>query len=163
MAELQNSFWEFSLSFYASTEVQKTCLNLQETLGADVNIVLFMLFNAKQGKQLSEVAIRTINHAVTAWRENIIQPIRSARKNLKHAKHSLSNAQQDQFKTQLMATELQAEKLEQAMIEAVEITWVSVSPEQAASTNIQNYAHLLGCDSTTDDFRTLLNCFNKHQ
>ena len=162
MIDIPNSFWSFSLSFYSETEVKKACLDLQERLNADVNMLLFLLYQAGQGKRLSEAEINRIDQLVHPWRSGVIHPIRSARDNFKQSNNQLTADEKNDFKSQLMATELQAEKLQQTMLESLEIEWVSTSPKVAAHLNLEAYAKLIICHKR--DFTQLLNAFeNKYK
>ena len=43
------SLWDFSLGFYQDTATQAACLDWQDRLGGDVNVLLYHLFLASQG------------------------------------------------------------------------------------------------------------------
>lgn len=47
-----NPFWNFSLDHYKQEGVQAACLHLQDSFGADVNLVLYCLWLARQGWRL---------------------------------------------------------------------------------------------------------------
>ena len=142
--------------------MQKACLDLQERFDADVNMLLFMFHLAGQGKQLSEAEIERIDQLVHPWRSGVIHFIRSARHNLKQPNDHLTTDEKSEFKSQLMATELQAEKLQQTMLETLEIEWTSASPPMAAQQNIDAYAKLIACQK--HDLSELLNAFkNKYK
>ena len=42
----ESSFWDYSLRGYASASVQKASLSLQESFGADVNVLFFIAWTA---------------------------------------------------------------------------------------------------------------------
>ena len=44
-------FWRFSLRIYPA--VADTCLELQDRFGVDVNVLLFLLFAARNGQRYS--------------------------------------------------------------------------------------------------------------
>ncbi len=46
-------FWQFSLRFYRLPNVADACIALQEDAGVDVNLLLYLLFQACQRRQLS--------------------------------------------------------------------------------------------------------------
>lgn len=161
MIDIPNSFWSFSLSFYSETEVKKACLDLQERFDADVNMLLFLLYQAGQGKRLSEAEINRIDQLVHPWRSGIIRHIRAARNNLKQPNDHLTVDEKNTFKSQLMATELQAEKLQQSMLETLEIECIVAAPKTAAQLNLDAYAKMINCEQR--DLATLLNAFeNKY-
>ena len=51
------SFWDFSLAFYAMPGVADACLQLQDGCGADVNVLLFLLYRARDGYMLSAAEV----------------------------------------------------------------------------------------------------------
>lgn len=162
MIDSPKSFWTFSLSFYAEPAVKKACLELQERFGADVNLVLFMLYQAGLGRQLNALEIKRIDQTVYPWRSGVIQQIRSARNNLKQPNEHLTTDEVREFKSQLMATELQAEKLQQSMLETLEIEWLPAAPKIAAHVNLEAYAQLLNANK--QDIAGLLEAFeHKYQ
>ena len=71
--ELDSHFWLFSVSIYGSTGVQKECVELQDSVGIDVNILLFCAFvGAVHGALLSEQELSDAIAAVAQWQEAII-------------------------------------------------------------------------------------------
>ena len=60
MSDSGSSFWAFSLKVYAEQAVADICLDLQDQFGADVNVVLFMLWSAARRRRLSAAEIRGI-------------------------------------------------------------------------------------------------------
>ena len=44
-------FWQFSLRFYRMPQVADACIELQERAGVDVNLLLFLLWQASQRRQ----------------------------------------------------------------------------------------------------------------
>ena len=60
MSDSGLSFWTFSLNVYAEQEVADVCLNLQDQFDVDVNVLLFMLWSADQGRRISLQEIRDI-------------------------------------------------------------------------------------------------------
>ena len=45
-------FWRFSLHFYRQPKVADTCIALQEEAGVDVNLLLFLLWQATRKRAL---------------------------------------------------------------------------------------------------------------
>ena len=87
-------FWDYSLRFYADPETQAACLDLQDRLGADVNIILYALYRASRGDQLDLGGLRQADQAVAAWRDDVVRPLRQVRRALKPHPHALSPAAQ---------------------------------------------------------------------
>lgn len=159
MNDIPSGFWAFSLSFYQQTDVREACLNLQNTVDADVNIVLYMLYLASQRQRISDNEIHRIIQTVSPWRDNVIKPIRAARTNLKKPEMHPDGDAVDSFKTQLMATELEAEKLQQSLLESLQVDFSDATPDSAAHSNLIKYAQMLGIKGKEKSIQTLLNHF----
>lgn len=158
MSITSESFWEFSLAFYAQPDIQQACLNLQNTQHADVNILLFLLYLARHKKQLSKASIQSIEYDIKAWREEIIQPIRHIRRQLKQRHYALTQVQQEQFRQSVMTLELESERLEQIQLESMDFPSSTAPATQAAQNNLKHYATLLHANAH-QDFETLIKCF----
>ena len=102
--------WAFSLAVYGGEGVADECLDLQERLGLDVNILLFAAFcGTVEGVRLESQDIATASTAVADWQSEIVRALRQARRALK-----LMNA--EGLRAQVKAAELEAEKIELAML-----------------------------------------------
>jgi uncharacterized protein (TIGR02444 family) len=145
------SFWDFSLSFYALPAVQNACLELQDEHGADVNFVLFILFQANRGQALTAQEVSNIDEEVRAWRETVIQPLRKLRKTLKQPISPIKSDVQVRLREQIKQLELNTEKLEQEFLETLSFITPPASasklPEvklDIAAANFKHYADSLG-------------------
>jgi uncharacterized protein (TIGR02444 family) len=78
-----NPFWNFSLALYALDGVAPACLELQETAGIDVNLLLFCSWRARQGIALERADLQAVDAAVSTWREDVVHPIRALRQQLR--------------------------------------------------------------------------------
>ena len=67
-------FWRFSLQFYALPGVAPACLVLQDKGGADVNLLLFLLFLAETGRQVTRDDVARLDAHVKTWREGTVVP-----------------------------------------------------------------------------------------
>ena len=83
LASQGSPFWRFSLSFYGSAEIRAACLAMQDVAGADVNIVLYLLFSATRGRVLSQQAVVDLDAGVADWRAHIVRPLRTVRRTAK--------------------------------------------------------------------------------
>ena len=99
-----DGFWRWSLAFYGRPRIAETCLTLQDQHGADVNIVLLLLYAAAQGMQAIDVddAAR-LEAAVSPWRVEAILPLRKLRRALK-------GADEKAVRHHVAAAELEAER-----------------------------------------------------
>jgi uncharacterized protein (TIGR02444 family) len=106
-------FWRFSLQFYRQPGVAEACIALQEGSGVDVNLLLFLLWQAAQGRRLSDVQIRELEQKISAWRDLTVIPLRNLRRALKSPPGLVPGAAAEAFRTRIKAVELEAERLQQ--------------------------------------------------
>ena len=59
-----NPFWTFSLGYYRGAGVSEACLELQDDCGVDVNVVLFLLWQATQKRQFAAVQVKALTEKV---------------------------------------------------------------------------------------------------
>lgn len=110
--QYDNEFWRFSLLAYKQNEVAQECLALQETLGININLLLFCAWVGAQGIVLSSENIEAASMVVATWHETIVRPLRKARQHIK----PLSVGELEEFRSRLKDIELEAEKIEQAIL-----------------------------------------------
>ena len=107
---LDTPLWAFSLAVYGGDGVADECLDLQERLGLDVNILLFAAFiGAVEAVQLESRDITAASAAVAAWQSEIVRPLRLVRRALKPMSA-------EGLRAHVKAAELEAEKIELAML-----------------------------------------------
>ena len=117
---LDTPLWAFSLAVYGGDGVADECLGLQEKLKLDVNLLLFAAFaGAVDCVRLDAKDIVAASAAVSGWHNEIVRALRSARRALKPASADAENPLRDTnatLRAQVKAAELEAEKIEQAML-----------------------------------------------
>jgi uncharacterized protein (TIGR02444 family) len=104
----ETPFWRFSLSFYRQAGVAEACITLQDECGVDVNLMLFLLWLASGGRQLSAAHVKELDDAVRTWRELTIIPIRDVGRHLKGAPTLVEAGKQEALRTKIKAIELSA-------------------------------------------------------
>ena len=107
--ELDNPFWHFSLSLWQNKTLRTLLLRLQDEQGQRINLILFASWLAKQKKEIN-TELKQLCLVSESWHDNIVSPIREARKKL--PKSEVSSA----LKTHLQKSELLAEQYEQAIL-----------------------------------------------
>jgi uncharacterized protein (TIGR02444 family) len=140
-------FWRFSLSFYRLPGVSEACIALQDEYGVDVNLLLFLLWLAGEGRSLSPDEIKTLDEKVRNWRNLTVVPIRGIRRKLKGARTLVEAGQQEALRTRIKALELEAERLQQQALYALSQAAPFGQPAQphtAAHGNICAYEHIMG-------------------
>src|SRR5215470_18430312 len=76
-------FWRFSLGFYRQPGVADACIRLQEEAGVDVNLLLFLLWHARQAQCLTAAEVAELDRRTAPWREQAVIPLRGVRRALK--------------------------------------------------------------------------------
>ncbi len=112
--DLDGPHWIFALDIYGRAGVPPACLRLQDELGVDVNVLLICMYGgSKLGIGISDREVALLDEAVAAWRNEIVQPLRAIRRQLKAmSSPSLPGDLRDTVKH----AELRAEQVEQAIL-----------------------------------------------
>jgi len=114
--DLDNPFWRFSLRVYDIAEVAKECLELQRTDAININMLLFCAWMAASHRTALIISeVRSIESNIRHWHETTVLPLRKVREQLKSASGIQHQAVQA-FRHQVLATELSAEQIEQALL-----------------------------------------------
>lgn len=111
----ETPFWHFSGRVYARPGVAEACLALQERHRLDVNLLLFCAWAGSNGRRLDGGDIGLLRSAAWPWQDNVVAPLRSARRWLKQQR-TLPEDLGEAFREEVKALELQAEMLEQLML-----------------------------------------------
>jgi uncharacterized protein (TIGR02444 family) len=136
-------FWRFSLRLYRLPGVAEACISLQEESGADVNLLLFLLWHGIQQRRVSAAEVARLEQKIAAWREQAIIPLRTIRRALKSPQGLVEAGTAEVFRTRIKAVELEAERLQQeAMFDLVRVSLLgepAASVVEAARANVAAY------------------------
>lgn len=114
--EIDNPFWQFSLRVYAAPGVAEECLEVQERLGINVNVLLYAAWlGAARGIILQDAELRMIDDAVEGWTAEVVQPLRAVRRRLK-VMPQIEDPAVQAVRKQVTQAELSAEQIQQAML-----------------------------------------------
>jgi len=148
MARDRSAFWDFSLHFYALPRVAAACLELQDRAGVDVNVLFYLLFVAQHCRRLDRSDVTRIDAAVKAWREQVVQPLRSVRRELKKGMAPIDADAAAALRNDVKRIELEAERIEQHTLERLvpiaALGTPASSPAAAARVNLAAYGEFLG-------------------
>lgn len=109
--------WEFSLTVYGTADVEQACLLMQDKLDIDVNLLLTCLWLAVTGRgRFSTGELEDIETQVAYWQQQIIQPLRQVRRQLKDLSR-VGGTVHNTLRKSVSACELDAEQVEQQMLE----------------------------------------------
>jgi uncharacterized protein (TIGR02444 family) len=142
----QSRLWSFSLTVYGKPDVQKECLDLQDRHGIDVNLLLFCAFaGAVHGAVLPDDALKQAAGLVGGWHKDVVINLREARRALKPFATSSSVASAaGALRNGVKAMELEAERLEQMLLEEWSASRLSAWPRmQAVEATAANIRALL--------------------
>lgn len=106
------AFWRFSLEVYSRPGVADACLGLQDRRGADVNVLLMILWRARRGRVLDDATLGRLGAVSRDWQAQVVGPVR-------HARRAARRAAGPDLYERLKETELACERAEQAALVAV--------------------------------------------
>jgi len=156
-------FWRFSLRFYRQPRVADACIALQEEAGVDVNLLLFLLWQATLKRALSPLEVGELEGRIGAWRDATVIPLRSVRRALKSPPALVEPAAAEAFRTRIKAVELEAERLQQeAMYQLARSSPLGrevASADDAARTNVAVYATIARAPFPQAAIETVLTAF----
>src|SRR5262245_46763234 len=115
-------FWRFSLRLYRAPDVGDACIALQEEAGVDVNLLLFVLWQATQRRALTAADVKALDQTIGGWRDTAVIPLRNVRRALKSAPGLVDPNTAEAFRTRIKAVELEAERLQQEAMYALAAT-----------------------------------------
>lgn len=142
-----SSFWNFSLRFYATLGVADICLDLQDRFGFDVNILLYLLWQAQRRRRLAKAEVEQLAALCQDWQLQVVRPLRNARRFLKDPGPIWSSPEVASFRQRLKEQELVAERLQQdAMQAAFSNAGQTDDCIAAAKANCEAYAQILKVD-----------------
>ena len=140
-------FWRFSLHFYRQPGVSDACIALQDDCGLDVNLLLYLLWLADDGRLLSADEVKKRDDTVRSWRELTIVPVREVRRRLKGARTRVEAGKQEAFRNKVKALELEAERLQQEALYQFTRSGPlgkPADPRAAARGNVSAYERAIG-------------------
>ncbi|MBB2963335.1 TIGR02444 family protein [Methylobacterium sp. R2-1] len=138
-----NALWDFSLRLYGRPGVAPACLPLQDEAGADVNLLMFLLWCAVTDRPLDAAAVAAADARIAPWRAAVIEPLRTVRRALKVA--PLAEFGSEAYRARIKAVELEAERLVQdTLFRAAPLPGAPLDRVAAAQGHLGLYAHHLG-------------------
>jgi uncharacterized protein (TIGR02444 family) len=153
-------FWRFSIGLYRQPEVADACICLQEQAGVDVNLLLFLLWQATLHRLLSADEVASLEAQIRPWREATVVPLRAVRRALKSPPPLVAADTAESFRTRIKVVELEAERLqEEAMYKLAQAGCYGQevsSAEEAARANVAALASTLGAKFADGAVATLL-------
>ena len=157
-------FWRFSLRIYGTPGVPAACLTLQDGSGVDVNVLLFGLFAASQGRKLGPADVSAIATAIEPWKLHAVVPLRGVRRFLKETPAGFEAQDIPALRQRVKMMELEAERLQQEVLYSwwpMEALGAPAPATEAARANVDAYASALGAQFDSGAVDCLLAAFVK--
>jgi uncharacterized protein (TIGR02444 family) len=132
-------FWRFSLGLYRKPGVAEACIGLQDECGVDVNLLLFLLWQASLSRRLHAADVTELRARTRAWNQEVIVPLRALRRELKSGSALIEGGAAEAFRTKVKGLELEAERLQQQAMFDLAPTVPGVpagSTQDAAAANV---------------------------
>lgn len=108
-----NPFWDFSLALYGRPGVAPALLGLQDRRGVDVNLLLYCCWMGSGGQLLSRADLAAARDVGLVWQQEIVHPIRAARRRLKLGFPGLNAEAVEALRRRLGDIEIEAERVVQ--------------------------------------------------
>ena len=130
MSDAQPPIWDFVLGYYRQQGVSEGAITLQDQLGLDVNMVLFLMWLAGSKRVLSEAEIKNAIDASKGWQHEVVVPIRGVRRLLKENAPLVEQETALAYRKKIQALEIEGEQLQLTAMAALS---EKMSPSTAAS------------------------------
>ena len=141
--ECGSDFWRFSLTLYRMKNVPSACIALQDTHGLDVNLMLFALWLASNGRAVSSADVSEADAAVREWREQVVIALRGVRRALRSPAPTIDAPAAEQLRAKIKAVELESERLQQEALYKLKPVDSWGRPESAAHAG---EANMVACE-----------------
>lgn len=154
-----SEFWRFSLALYGRDGIPSACVALQDAHGLDVNLMLFALWLASNGRLVTSADLAAADAAVGDWRREAVIPLRGVRRFLKEAPAALDEAGVAALRARVKAVELESERLQQEALFALRSLdgWgVPAAPRDAGPANMQACAQAVGASFAAQPWDVIL-------
>lgn len=110
-------FWRFSAAFYRLPGIERSLLEWQDRHGADVNVLLYLLYVATEGRLLQAADVARIDALASPWRQAVVAPLRAMRRRLKSPVGAFEPEASAALREEVKRIELAAERLLQLTLE----------------------------------------------
>jgi uncharacterized protein (TIGR02444 family) len=112
----QNEFWDWTLPTYGQDGVSPACLRLQDRHGVDVNVVLYAVWVASLGAELTDTDVAAAARRVDDWHVLVVRGLRVIRTELKANPNGAPPELADSFRDGVKKLELDSERMEHIVL-----------------------------------------------
>jgi len=149
MTKTPDGFWDWSSRHYALDGVEQKLIKLQDEFGLNVNILLWCAWSATAYDEISDLVLRKAIDLTEHWRRDVTGALRTSRRRLSSPPPQVDKTAAYALREKIKAAELDAEKIEQEMLETLarnNLTGIAEPDAQRrARRNIARYVTLSGC------------------
>jgi uncharacterized protein (TIGR02444 family) len=113
------NLWDWSLKAWAADGVAEACLELQDSAGQNIPLLLWAAWCAAGGRIPDEDALEAAGDTARAWQETAVAPLRAVRRALKPRAPDLDDEAREAVRAMVKAVELEAERRLLTALEAL--------------------------------------------
>lgn len=140
MRQDDTEIWAFVNGVYAASGIEKVCLKLQDEFGADVVMVLFLVWLGLGGKAVNRRELEALREIAVQWQQAVIGPQRRVRRQLK----KLKGRKAEEIYASAKSSELAGERRELAGLLNTALSWgfafeLGAGSKKAAKANLRSY------------------------
>lgn len=124
MSNCPQKLWDFSIELYRRPGVAEACLELQDSHGFDVNLLLYCFWYGDAFGRFDKILLEELLKFSCTWKQGVVQPLRTVRRWMKNQTQLVSANQASQFQSlreRIKSEELSAEKIQQEMLEVISL------------------------------------------
>ncbi|MEM8935441.1 MAG: TIGR02444 family protein [Pseudomonadota bacterium] len=112
------AFWNWSIGIYGSNELEAGLIALQDNEDADVNMMLWCLWNAARGCEITAAGMTDAARISDVWRSHAAAPLRAVRRWLKTSAATTIGEVSD-LRNCVKQVELESERVQQDYLERI--------------------------------------------
>src|SRR6185295_19291703 len=112
MSEHSPPIWDFVLNYYKQQGVSEAAITLQDTIGIDVNMILFLMWLAGQKRTLAEADVKRVGETSHPWQRQVVIPVRAIRRLLKENAPLVAQPAALDYRKKIQALEIEGEQLQ---------------------------------------------------
>jgi len=139
--------WDFVLNYYKQQGVSEAAITLQDSIGIDVNMILFLMWLAGSKRTLAVDDVKRVGETSHAWQRQVVIPIRAIRRLLKENAPLVPQPTALEYRKKIQALEIEGEQLQLNAMAALMAGLKSGSAQtagDAARTNLAAFANVTG-------------------
>lgn len=111
-------FWSYTKLVYGKDDVRERLLALQDTVGADVNLLLYCGWLAESGRgRVDQVQLRRSIATIENWHDSITRALRSIRTDIRNDDSLRQFDDADAVRARILEAEVQSERVAQNRLE----------------------------------------------